>query len=451
MSRQARGWSATVTGIAVLVGISIGNPFWVLFGTIALIVIGLAEAWWRWGGVGLEYRRTLAATTATCGDTIDCVIEVTNRKVLPMPWVDVADDWPSALLPDRARGRHRGWGTWTRREVAPGSATKDALNDLSTNGMRSDHEDVPTQVDREPLAQRLTLAPFERVQRRYAVPCRRRGAYAFGPVAIRWRDAFGLTSRDADMDSRGTLVVFPRVVPVVAPPGAVRQLLGDRVQPRALLADPTRLAGVRPFTSGDSVRRVHWGATARTGVLQVRRDDPTAGRRLWLVIDVETATEDRWWSAGDSDVHETLAIVAASVAAWALGQGVSVGVSANGRTAGSAIDLSVPCAGNPRQLLRVLDALARLRPWPSRMLRETLEATGRTWPRDATVVLVTAMPSIAKASALARAARHGQPSVMIDCRPARAGQASDPVGMGTTWRLADAAAPWQSRAEVRLG
>ena len=97
MTRQARGASASAAALVTIIGIGTGNPYWVLFGVIALIVVGLAEAWWRWGGVGLEYRRHFAAPTASCGDVVECTVEVTNRKLLPMPWLDVTDDWPSEI------------------------------------------------------------------------------------------------------------------------------------------------------------------------------------------------------------------------------------------------------------------------------------------------------------------------------------------------------------------
>jgi uncharacterized protein (DUF58 family) len=446
---QARGGIASAAGIVTLVGIASGNPYWVLFGVIALIVIGLAEAWWRWGSLGLEYRRVLAASTATCGDIVDCTIDVTNRKLLPMPWVDVWDDWPSALVPDRVRARKV--GLFRPAETVP----KLGGEIVSSLSMPRDEGGVAQQTDRESVSQRLTLAPFERVRRTYRVPCRRRGAYDFGPVAIRWRDAFGLTSRDADFDSRIRLVVYPRVLPVAAPPAAARELLGDRVRPRALLTDPTRLAGVRPFVSGDSVRRVHWGATARTGILQVRRDDPTAGRRLLIVIDVETEPEDRWWSAGDTDVHETVVLVAASIASWALRSGTAVGLTANGRTSGSAHDLWVPCAENPRQLTRVLDGLARLRPWPSRPLRDAIGLTSRSWPRNATIALVSTRPSASKLRAINRASRDEQPVVTIDCGSDASREAPNVAGgtlLGSPalWRLADPETPWSTRADIRL-
>ena len=411
MTRQSRGTGAALCSFALVIGILITDPIWILFSTIALLVLGLAEAWWRWGATGIEYRRILSSRTLSCGDTLECVIEVTNRKLLPMPWLDTSDDWPAALMPATARHRQSRANWWQQSRDIPTESAQGVSSEQEMPGAVR----VPHVTDREILQQRLTLAPFERVRRRFVIACHRRGAYGFGPVAFRWRDAFGLSARDADLDVRDDLVVYPRVVPVIAPALLTRQVLGDRVRRQSLFADPSRLAGVREYIPGDSQRRVHWGASARTGTLQVRRDEPTGGRRLWVIVDVETAPEDRWWAAGDTDAQETVVMVAASLATWAMNAGVAVGMSANGRSAGSSGDLSIPCGTHPRHQTRILDGLARLRPWPSRLLREAMVLAAPLWPADATVMLVTCMPSDAKRETLARACRSGQTAFIVNC------------------------------------
>jgi len=411
VTRQSRGTGAALCGVALVIGIIITDPIWVLFSTIALLVLGLAEAWWRWGATGIEYRRILSSRTLSCGDTLECVIEVTNRKLLPMPWLDTSDDWPAALMPATARHQTSRANWWQRSRDIPMDGGPEVSTGLPIEGTVR----IPHVTDREILQQRLTLAPFERVRRRFLIACGRRGAYGFGPVAFRWRDAFGLSARDADLDVRDDLVVYPRVVPVIAPAPLARQVLGDRVRRQSLFADPSRLAGVREYIPGDSLRRVHWGASARSGTLQVRRDEPTGGRRLWVIVDVETAPEDRWWAAGDTDAQETVVMVAASLATWAMNAGVAVGISANGRSAGSSGDMSIPCGTHPRHQTRILDGLARLRPWPSRLLREAMVLASPLWPTDASVILVTCMPSEAKREALARACRRGQSAFVVNC------------------------------------
>ena len=121
---------------------------------------------------------------------------------------------------------------------------------------------------------------------------------------------------------------------------------------------------------------------------------------------------------------------------------------------GSANDLWVQCAGNPRHLVRVLDALARLRPWPSRPLYNAIGITSHGWPPDATVALVTAMPSVKKADAIWRGTRQSQQIVTIACRdgdPLTGPELTSRAGRHATWHLAEPEADWSTRTVVRLG
>ena len=159
MTRQSRGTGAALCGVALVIGITITDPIWVLFSTIALLVLGLAEAWWRWGATGIEYRRILSSRTLSCGDNLECVIEVTNRKLLPMPWLDTSDDWPAALMPATARHQTIRANWWQRSRDIPMDGGPEVSTELPIEGTVR----IPHVTDREILQQRLTLAPFERV------------------------------------------------------------------------------------------------------------------------------------------------------------------------------------------------------------------------------------------------------------------------------------------------
>src|SRR5699024_701848 len=41
----------------------------------------------------------------------------------------------------------------------------------------------------------------------------------------------------------------------------------------------------RPYSSGDDIRRIHWRASARTGRLMTREDEPSAGQSAVIVLD----------------------------------------------------------------------------------------------------------------------------------------------------------------------
>jgi uncharacterized protein (DUF58 family) len=83
-------------------------------------------------------------------------------------------------------------------------------------------------------------------------------------VRLRTGDLFGLVSRELDLDLTSVLVVYPRVVPVTALGLPARQPIGERRTRSWLFEDPSRLVGVREHRPGDSLRRIHWAASART-------------------------------------------------------------------------------------------------------------------------------------------------------------------------------------------
>ena len=60
-----------------------------------------------------------------------------------------------------------------------------------------------------------------------------------------------------------------------------------------LYEDPTRIAGVRSYTPGDSLMRVHWRATARTGQLHSKVYEPSTIAGATLLLEFHTASHPR--------------------------------------------------------------------------------------------------------------------------------------------------------------
>jgi uncharacterized protein (DUF58 family) len=93
--------------------------------------------------------------------------------------------------------------------------------------------------------------------------------------------------------------------------------------PRSATAPPPRqrfsagdedLRGMRPYEPGDSLKTVHWPATARTGTLTIRQFDAPAQPELVIAVDLNTS----------DDAAEALASRAAGLAYEVLATGVSV-------------------------------------------------------------------------------------------------------------------------------
>jgi len=246
------GWIALAAAL-VLVGMLAGAPGVLLVAVLTLGYASLTAVWTRYGTARLEYGRRLSTPRAVAGDDVGLDVTIWNRKALPLPWVSGEDRVPERLLVrERAEmPRDEGW---------PGSLL-----------LRND----------------WALGWYERVVRHFHLDGVRRGSYQFGPASLGIRDVVGRLAREDRFDGQDSLVVAPAMAPLHHGDRASSPL-GERRTRQSLTVDPALYAGVRPFQPGDSLRLVHWRATARIGSPVSRRLEPARGREAILIVDVQT-------------------------------------------------------------------------------------------------------------------------------------------------------------------
>lgn len=129
------------------------------------------------------------------------------------------------------------------------------------------------------------LRPRWRRTVKYPVRSDVRGRFAIGPLTVRISDPFGFVELTRAFTSRALLVVTP----VVEPLPTVR-LSGDwsgtgENRPRAFAAAGSEDVTVREYRLGDDLRRIHWGSTARTDELMVRREEQPHQSRATVLLD----------------------------------------------------------------------------------------------------------------------------------------------------------------------
>jgi uncharacterized protein (DUF58 family) len=106
---------------------------------------------------------------------------------------------------------------------------------------------------------------------------------------------------------------------------------------------------------------VHWKATARTGEMQVKVNDPSTTAQVTVVLNLNTY--QNIWQGVDLDRVEAVVSVAGSLALWALERGYAVGMCSNGVISGSENASNaprLPPSAGPRQSVMLLEHLARL-------------------------------------------------------------------------------------------
>jgi uncharacterized protein (DUF58 family) len=249
------------------------------------------------------------------------------------------------------------------------------------------------------------------------VRCEARGFHPFGPVTLRTGDVFGFAAQELELPGEDYLLVYPRIVTLERLGLPAHDPFGDvPLQRQWLFEDPLRAVGVREYRPGDSLRRLHWKATARAPdqQLQVKLLEPTTTYRLMVLLNVSTFSEHWAWQGYDPELLEAAITVAASVASWGAEQGYQIGLSANAKAYRSRMALRMPPSRDPRQLMHVLEALATLVPMATMGAQTLVELEERDLAYGTTVVMVTAVADDALVRQLARLRRAGhRPALLV--------------------------------------
>jgi uncharacterized protein (DUF58 family) len=331
--------------------------------------------------------------TADIGDRVAVRLTVRNAGRLPVPWVLLED-----LLP--------------RRALDP------RFPRLKVKGKR--------------LQIRMVRAGGE-LEVRYQVECLARGYYQIGPLVLENGDLFGLHRRYRVATEPTFLLVYPRIVPLLGYDIASRRPIGDVRLTHRLFEDPTRIAGVRPYEAGDPLNRVHWRATARTGALHSKVQEPSTLAGATVLLDFHAAGYRERGEPFRSELAVTTAVSLAN-GVWEMGQ--QIGMVTNGRDAADRIrvegwhnqdprtrqaaraaamseesqrlePLVVPTRRGAEQLQRIREMLARVELTDGLPFAQLVVEAAPRLPRDATVLAVLPDVPVETAISLGNLRRRG--------------------------------------------
>jgi len=382
-------WLAVGTLVTLLLAVFSAGLF-----LYAVLVVGfalIASLAFASAAAGrLRMSRSLSETTVAPGASVDVTLRVENRKPLPVPWLFCHDQVEEGL------------------DVDGGTAVLRTL----------------------PADDELTIS--------YKISARRRGLYRIGPSVAEASDPLGFVRRFVTDRQPDFLTVFPKVMSVGDTWPLGRNALHRTPRRRSLFEDPARFVGIRDYQPSDSIRRIHWRATARLGKLQVKTFEPAVLQGVLLIVDgAPTASEE---------LFELAATAAASISEYVLFEGQKVGLLSNG---GDAADrypqwngdtfrrledviehtghrdaisgfapLEVKPAKGSWQAERVRAALGRLVPATGVTLAELIEVELPRLPRELVTIVITSKIDDALALALDGVRRSGIELTVLWVRPA---------------------------------
>lgn len=369
--------------ILVVAGLVTLNAVLVVLGFALAIACGGAMLWARYSLRRVAYERIVPEDHAFAGETVGVTLRITNGKPLPLPWIDVHEQFPETLIADAGNA------------VAGDEAEfhqSGALNSVS-------------------LSWRTSLGMHERVSRDVELQCPARGVYEIGPAHLRAGDAFGLYADERAETRRTRIIVYPRTVdlPDLALPS--RRPFGERRGGLRVFEDPSRVAGVRDYSPGDALRRIDWNATARVGRLQSRTYEPTSSQHLYVALNTQTLVPA--WAGYIADLLEWSIIVAASIARDAYDTRYAVGLLATSSFPDADRAIRIAPGRRPEQFIRVLEALAVVTPFVLTPLAAMLDREEHRLSAGTTIAVVTAIMPDDLAATLLRLHRRGHQVVVL--------------------------------------
>ena len=212
-------------------------------------------------------------------------------------------------------------------------------------------------------------------------PARKRGAYTLGPVRVSNTDVFGLFRRERDFGGQDSLLVYPRIydLPEFEMPPAY--ISGDSSAQRRSHNLTPHAASVREYAFGDSLSRIHWPSTARTGTLMSKEFDLGLASDVWLVVDLHRDVQ-----AGELEesTDEYAVSIAASLARKYERAQMPVGLVSYGDAR-----YVLPADTGSGQYERIMEYLAMSKAEGSLPLEDVLAREEQLWGTQSALIVIT--------------------------------------------------------------
>jgi uncharacterized protein (DUF58 family) len=276
-----------------------GFKGWLIF------FVGTAGAWliaWLWIlsiQRNLWIERKIHLAWATAGESVPEQVTLVNQGWLPALWVEITDQ--SAFLESPLR----------------------LVSDVGLHSTR---------------------------RRNLSHLFKRRGVYTLGPTNLRCGDPFGIYTLSMHDQHASTILVTPPILPLThlsIPSGGWS---GDERYRRGYVERNISDTGLRNYVAGDSLRRIHWRASAHFDTLIVRQQEAATSRDWFIYVDLD---RDAQAGIGDHSTLELSIVVAASLALRGLREYRRVGLVLAGPQY-----ISLEPSADASQGWRILRALA---------------------------------------------------------------------------------------------
>lgn len=214
----------------------------------------------------------------------------------------------------------------------------------------------------------------------FRTPPMERGRYSFAEIRCSSKDIFGLIEHHSQFTVPSELLVLPKTtfIPHWQLFNRNSSMSGPETAISYSRKETNQINGVRDYVYGDRISRIHWNATAKTGIWKSKEFEHESLPKTMLVIDALASNYN------GSERFELAVSTAASLLEYATRERMSVGLC----TLGANVKGFIPAKSyNDRQ--RMMHHLVDVDIEGSGSLISKLDSTKNLFPKSAFFVLIT--------------------------------------------------------------
>jgi uncharacterized protein (DUF58 family) len=289
-----------LSGIFLALYLFNGFRGWLIFFIGTAGVWLLAYVWVATLRRNLRLERNLHLAWATVGDSVQEELKLINNSRLPAIWVEILDTSEALSEPVRM------------------------VSDIGARSTRT---------------------------RFLSHLCRQRGEYILGPTRLRASDPLGIYDLIIHDYHSDTILITPPLLRNLQLRLEPAGWSGDQRMQQGALRREISDTGLRNYLPGDSLKQIHWPATAHFDQLTVRLREASASGDWWIFLDLEAGIQ----AGTDPDSTLELGVVlAATLAMRGINEHRRIGLT----LAGPDLVWLEP-RSDPAHRWRILRALAR--------------------------------------------------------------------------------------------
>lgn len=217
---------------------------------IAVAIIVQNNLYSKYGLKNVHYNCYFSTIEAYEGDEIEIVEEISNRKLLPLPWL--------------------------KAEIS----TSKWLDFAGTQSVITDKTRFVSSF--------FMLKSYHKVMRKWKVKCLKRGVFTLDKVVLVASDLFGNVTISKPVEVTMEITVLPKPIELEELSISSKHMSGDLVVKRHLIADPFYIAGVREYNYNDSMNKINWLATAKEKKIMVYQNDYTTSQSVAVILNIQS-------------------------------------------------------------------------------------------------------------------------------------------------------------------